>query len=187
VRGGKSCVTSAGDMRARPFSRFFFGALLLLGGLASGAGGCSQQTEGERCDAQNGDTDDCETGLVCTACDRLRTLDVDRCCPPEGSEYSDPRCAPTNGGTCVLAPTEGDGGEGATTGEAAASSGAAANEGGAGGEPASSTGGVPGGGGAPVVNGGAGGDAPAGAGGLPAAGGAGGESGAVTASGTGGA
>src|SRR5688572_3500985 len=121
-------------MRARPFSRFFFGALLLLGGLASGAGGCSQQTEGERCDILTGDTDDCESGLVCTACDRLRTLDVPRCCPPEGSEYSDPRCAPTNpGGTCVIAPTESDGGEGGTpAGEAAASSGAAANEGGAG-------------------------------------------------------
>lgn len=173
-------------MRARPFSRFFFSALLLLGGLASAAGGCSQQTEGERCDTKRGDSDDCEAGLVCTSCDRLRTLDVDRCCPPEGSEYSDPRCAPTNpGGACVLGPIEGDGGEGGTPGgEAASSSGAAANEGGAGGEPVSSSGGVPGAGGA--SNGGGGGDTPS-AGGSPAAGGAGGESGAVNASGSGGA
>lgn len=197
VRGGKSCVTSAGDMKARPVSRFFFGALLLLAGLSSAAGGCSRQTEGERCDTQFGDSDDCESGLVCTACDRLRTLDVDRCCPPEGSAYSDPRCAPTNpGGTCVLAPTEGGGGEGATpSGEAASSSGAAANQGGAGGEPSSSSGGNAGSsqggagdtaGSASGSSGGAG-DTAAGGGGLPAASGAGGESGADNASGTGGA
>jgi hypothetical protein len=129
-------------MRARHFSRYFFGAVLILAGLATASGGCSRQTEGERCDDTNGDSDDCDSGLVCTACERLRTLDVDRCCPPAGSDYSDPRCAPTSSGTC-LDPTGGGGEGGIPAGQGATSSGAAANEGGAGGE-VSSSGGIPG-------------------------------------------
>jgi hypothetical protein len=131
-------------MRARHFSRYFFGAVLILAGLATASGGCSRQTEGERCDDLTGDTDDCDAGLVCTACERLRTLDVDRCCPPAGSDYSDPRCAPTSSGTCSLNPTGGGGEGGSPAGEGATSSGAAANEGGTGGEVASGSGGIPG-------------------------------------------
>jgi len=50
--------------------------------------GCSRQAEGERCDLEwSGPTQDCDSGLVCTACGVLAFPynDRDRCCPADGS------------------------------------------------------------------------------------------------------
>ncbi len=62
---------------------------------------CSRQGEGERCSrVLNGDQD-CETGLTCQSSNtescgspQASPYDCrpDRCCPPVGSSYSDPRC-----------------------------------------------------------------------------------------------
>jgi hypothetical protein len=93
-----------------------FGLVFLVTG--SFAGGCSRQGEGERCDlAANGDGD-CDDGLICVS----KVGNVDRCCPPEGAEPGDSRCAVANappggstGGTSSGG-TNASGGSGGTSG-----------------------------------------------------------------------
>ena len=58
----------------------FLTAMLVI---ASSSYACSNQSEGERCDAHNGN-EDCGDGLVCTAKGTLGT-DSDRCCPQNRS------------------------------------------------------------------------------------------------------
>src|SRR4051812_45698697 len=71
--------------------------------VASLDAGCSRQAEGERCDLEwAGPTQDCDSGLVCTACGDLWTPTADRCCRADGT-YTDPLCQPANvrnGNTC---------------------------------------------------------------------------------------
>ncbi|HSO35577.1 MAG TPA: hypothetical protein VLT33_23775 [Labilithrix sp.] len=73
----------------------------LLGGVVTLAA-CSNQAEGERCQAENGN-DDCQSGLVCLAATQ-KTFNggqglvnapynnSDRCCPYERSTASHPAC-----------------------------------------------------------------------------------------------
>jgi hypothetical protein len=81
--------------------------------------GCSRQAEGERCDLEwAGKTQDCDSGLVCTACGALVGQQADRCCPADGT-YSDARCQPAsvpNGTTCSTHKVTGTGGSGGTGG-----------------------------------------------------------------------
>jgi hypothetical protein len=71
--------------------------------VASLGAGCSRQAEGERCDLEwAGPTQDCDSGLICTACGDLLTPTADRCCRADGT-YTDPLCQPAsvrNGNTC---------------------------------------------------------------------------------------
>lgn len=62
---------------------------------------CGRQTEGERCDPENGDQD-CDSGLVCRLASELRNARqdmVDRCCPENKDDYNVSSCAPKTGGT----------------------------------------------------------------------------------------
>lgn len=58
--------------------------------------GCSNQGEGEPCSRNNGN-EDCESGLVCTSKERLRS-NSDLCCPPEPKLPSVAACTPGAGG-----------------------------------------------------------------------------------------
>jgi hypothetical protein len=60
--------------------------VLAVSAVLSLGGGCSRQSEGERCSLENGD-EDCDSGLVCTPASELQQGqqdEVDRCCPPDG-------------------------------------------------------------------------------------------------------
>lgn len=74
-----------------------FGApiLLILGGVALLAIGCSRQPEGARCSLLNADSD-CGGNLECTPASTLRDGGdgVDRCCPEAGEGTEDDRCIP---------------------------------------------------------------------------------------------
>ena len=71
---------------------------LALWGVLATTPGCSRQSEGERCDGDNGD-EDCASGLVCTDSQELGT-NADICCPPDLSTATDIACIPdTSGGT----------------------------------------------------------------------------------------
>jgi hypothetical protein len=86
----------------RPALVFAFASALALLSMP----GCSQQGEGERCDAVKNGNDDCESGLVCVSHSLLLDQVTDRCCPAEGTG-SDKRCtrgtaassSTTSGGT----------------------------------------------------------------------------------------
>ena len=142
--------------------------------------GCSQQAEGERCDATNGDTD-CNDGLSCIPKEKLLEGITDRCCPAENTE-SDSRCHRV-GSTGI--PTSPSGGS-SSAGTANSSVGGAAGDssggvsalpetGGAAGTPSAVQGGNSSAGMPATTNGGAGGGAAganstsggAGAGGAP--------------------
>jgi hypothetical protein len=145
----------------RSFLRLATRASLVALAVASVAVGCSRQGEGERCDFDAAGDDDCDSGLVCTTCERLADRVTDRCCPPGGGS-SDSRCAlATFEGTCL---TEvGSGGSAGAAGTAGAgTSGAGTSGAGAGGM---SSGGAAGTAGA-SSGGTAGEDDPAGAGGA---------------------
>jgi len=98
-------MQSRGGMSRARRNRFLFVTralvLSLLGGLGALAA-CSNQAEGERCQAENGNTD-CQSGLVCLAAgqkpfnggigvvnDPYR--DSDRCCPYDRSTARHPAC-----------------------------------------------------------------------------------------------
>ena len=101
--------------------------------------GCSRQSEGERCDKDAAGDTDCNTGLVCVLCEDLRSGVVDRCCPPNAGDASDPacqradpprdrgQCSPATGGTTGLGGFGGlggrDGGGGMSTGGTSGESG----------------------------------------------------------------
>ena len=87
----------------------FVGILMasLVGGVVTLAA-CSNQGEGDRCQAENGN-DDCQSGLVCLAATQKsfnggdgRLVNPpynnsDRCCPADRSQATHPACAvPTN-------------------------------------------------------------------------------------------
>lgn len=100
---------------------------------------CSKQSEGDRCEVLNGDAD-CESGLVCTSARDLNATDeVDRCCPPSESPFSDSRCDRSGPG-----PVTGTGGATSTGGQGsiggAAGSGGLPSSPGAGGANAGSAG-----------------------------------------------
>jgi hypothetical protein len=54
--------------------------------------GCSRQSEGERCVKQVAGDTDCNDGLVCVLCIDLARGSIDRCCPPNPADASDPNC-----------------------------------------------------------------------------------------------
>ncbi|HEX6272944.1 MAG TPA: hypothetical protein VFZ53_07890 [Polyangiaceae bacterium] len=54
--------------------------------------GCSRQSEGERCDQLAAGDTDCNAGLVCVTCIELAGGSIDRCCPPNAADFSDPDC-----------------------------------------------------------------------------------------------
>lgn len=58
--------------------------------------GCANQGEGERCDRRN-NNEDCESGLVCTSKETLKS-NADLCCPPPPRVPSVPQCSPGAGG-----------------------------------------------------------------------------------------
>lgn len=72
-------------------------AFLLAAALACvfGPAACSNQGEGERCSAQNGN-DDCQDGIACVSAASLGKLEnYDRCCPPDPSRVTTNACTPT--------------------------------------------------------------------------------------------
>lgn len=83
-------------------------AFLSLFVLAASALGCANQGEGELCNRSNGD-DDCESGLVCTSKEKLKS-NADLCCPPPPKVPSVPQCSPGAGG--ASGPDAGAGGSG---------------------------------------------------------------------------
>lgn len=83
-------------------------ALVLPFALASSFG-CADQGEGERCDRRN-NNEDCESGLVCTSKETLKS-NSDLCCPPAPKVPSVPQCSPgAGGGPLPDASTGGDSG-----------------------------------------------------------------------------
>jgi hypothetical protein len=105
--------------------------------------GCSRQSEGERCDKEAAGDTDCNTGLVCVICIELAQGSIDRCCPPNPDDASDPACRradpPRSNSTECNPPTGGTGGLGAG-GFGARAGGGGMSGGGTGG---TSTGGTP--------------------------------------------
>ena len=99
-------MQSRGRMSRARRNRFLFVTralvLSLLGGLVTLAA-CSNQAEGDRCQAENGDTD-CQSGLVCLAAGSTKPFnggvgvvnkpydDSDRCCPYDRSTARHPAC-----------------------------------------------------------------------------------------------
>jgi hypothetical protein len=149
------------------------------------AQGCARQGEGERCEPNAAQDDDCDDGLDCVPgkelVDNVPTADdFGRCCPPVGQAISDDRCTRaglSGGGT---GGTNGEAGAPSTPGMAGMAGMVSVSSGGAGGE--APAGGMSGGGGEPASSGGQSG-AP-GTAGTP---GAGGHSGAPGTAGAGGA
>jgi hypothetical protein len=151
----KIYVRSLRVMMLRSLLRLAMRASLVALATASVAVGCSRQGEGERCDLVAAGHDDCDSGLICIACEDLADRVTSRCCPPSGS--SDPRCARSTAGGGVCLTQLGSGGSAGSSSGGAGSSGA-----GAGGVSAGGTAGTAG-----TPSGGtAGEDDPAGAGGA---------------------
>lgn len=91
----------------------------LVGGLVTLAA-CSNQAEGDRCQAENGN-DDCQSGLVCLAATQKAFNgsteglvnapynNSDRCCPAQRSNATHPACvllSPTVTGTDAAPPPD---------------------------------------------------------------------------------
>lgn len=93
-------------MRTPKAALFAFVLPLILG---LSALGCSNQGEGERCDHRN-NNNDCESGLICTSKETLRS-NSDLCCPPATQVPNVPECTPGGGGA-VTTPDASTGGEG---------------------------------------------------------------------------
>ncbi|HVJ20205.1 MAG TPA: hypothetical protein VM686_32545 [Polyangiaceae bacterium] len=149
------------------------------------AQGCAKQGEGERCEPNSAQDDDCDDGLDCVPgkelLDNVTTADdFGRCCPPVGQAISDDRCARAGLSGGGSGGTSAEGGAAGTPGMAGMAGEGVVSSGGAGGDV--SSGGMSGGG--------AGGQPPTdgGASGAPAAGapGAGGQGGAPAIAGAGG-
>jgi hypothetical protein len=94
--------------------------------------GCSNESEGERCDHQiNGDAD-CASGLVCIPMAQLVGNSADRCCNLDPAIVNDARCARSTGnsggagagGTGGSGGTSGSGGSGAAPDSSLAGAGA---------------------------------------------------------------
>lgn len=74
--------------------RSIFAPAVLVFALALALAGCSQQSEGERCDLKNGN-DDCADGLTCIS-KQVLASSSDICCPPDSTNLS---CIPGGVGT----------------------------------------------------------------------------------------
>ncbi len=125
---------------------------LVSAAVALGAPGCSQQTEGERCDSAKAGDEDCDSGLTCVG--RLSLLEgiTDRCCPEAGTE-TDKRCtrgAPGGGsggtsnaggeGNGTAGESESTAGQAGSAGSAGSASGGSGGAGGMSGAPAAEAG-----------------------------------------------
>ncbi len=96
--------------------RHALAVLMAVGATLALGGGCSRQSEGERCSTDNGD-EDCDGSLICTPAADLQAQDgIDRCCPEDG-------------GTGACTP------RGASAGTGGTGLGGGGNEGGAAGSP----------------------------------------------------
>ena len=117
-----------------------FGLLLLAVAMA-GAGACSNQGEGQRCDKNSGDSD-CATGLVCTTIQSTTSggsagapqgqLPAAVCCPPPGQSATTQACSAVtsifDAGTVPAdAGSKGGAGGASTGGEGGASTGGKAD------------------------------------------------------------
>lgn len=103
----------------KPFAlRHALAASLALGAVATLFGGCTRQSEGERCSISNGD-EDCDGSLVCTPASDLQQGGdgVDRCCPPAGDSVGDSRCNPRVGGGSGTGGASGSGGANGMAGD----------------------------------------------------------------------
>jgi hypothetical protein len=103
-------------MILRRFVPWFTRIALVALSITTGFVGCSRQSEGDRCDKEAAGDTDCNDGLVCVTCEDLRSGSIDRCCPPNPADASDPDCARadpprTNASECKAA-TGGTGGLG---------------------------------------------------------------------------
>jgi hypothetical protein len=87
-------------MPTRP--AFAFVAALTLAALAT-AGACSNQGEGQVCDASS---DDCQPGLQCLPQGVLGY----RCCPPQGTQPTTQICSPNHPGVSDANVPPGEGG-----------------------------------------------------------------------------
>jgi hypothetical protein len=117
-------------MRLRSiFAPAFFVASLTLALI-----GCSQQSEGERCDLKNGN-DDCADGLTCISKQVLGSSS-DICCPPNSTDLS---CIP--GGLGTTTSSESTTATTTTTTSSSTASGGAGGTGGGGGGGGGGTGG----------------------------------------------
>jgi len=122
------------------------------------APGCSQQGEGQRCDAaKNGDAD-CDDGLVCIEKKNLSNGLGDICCNPDPANDSKSRCARVTLGTggSSSGGSGGSGGSSSTAGAAGEGGGGAPTEtsggtSGASGSPTTTDGGTPGAAGTPAA------------------------------------
>lgn len=100
--------------------RFSLLLALLTLAAASLVPACSNQSEGQACNTDNGDVD-CEEGLICVSKTKLLG-NSDICCPVEGGDL--PACVPGSltggaggaGGTGGTGGTGGAGGAGGTGG-----------------------------------------------------------------------
>src|SRR4051812_2908103 len=93
--------------------------------------GCSAQGEGERCSILS--TDDCDTGLVCTSHETLKS-NADLCCPPSGQAPNVLSCIPgigatSNGGAAGAAGASGAGTTAGAAGVIGGTSGVAGQSG----------------------------------------------------------
>ncbi len=79
-----------------PFARTSAALLVAAAlGCVLGPAACSNQGEGERCSAQNGN-DDCQDGIACVTAASLGKLEnYDRCCPPDPLQVTTSACTPT--------------------------------------------------------------------------------------------
>ena len=127
-------------MTARRFSLWFARIALVAVSVTMGFVGCSRQSEGERCvKSAAGDTD-CNDGLVCILCIELHSGSIDRCCPANPENSSDPDCRradPPRTGSAECSPMTGgtggfgrDGGAGLSGGGSGGSGGTAPMSGG---------------------------------------------------------
>jgi hypothetical protein len=99
---------------------------LVFGAVAAVSAGCTRQAEGERCDFEWAQDQDCAEGLVCIPCgDLLSSNGADRCCPAAGNS-TDPRCTPTQSpsGVACSSHHSGTGGTTSTGGGDAGDAGA---------------------------------------------------------------
>jgi len=82
--------------------------IAVLGAFITIASACSNQGEGERCEALNGN-DDCRTeeGLICYPANQLKDTNSDRCCPADRRKATQPVCkTSTDVGTDATAPPD---------------------------------------------------------------------------------
>lgn len=97
-----------------------------------GVSGCSDQSEGDRCDLKNGN-EDCQSGLTCTS-KQVLGGNSDICCAPNSTDVSCVPSSPTTSTSSTTASSSSSGAGGAGgAGGSTTSAGGAGGGGGAGG------------------------------------------------------